>query len=179
MFVTVRLGFFACNAAGNNTYRGPLGLKLTANMNNESFQFSKKLSMLEAFYRIVHEVYTVEFPDNPPVQFNYTNPINAINVALLNTTKSTKFKKVKFNAIVEIVMQNTTLLGVENHHMHSHSFNFYVLAQGFGNYNPAIDSNKFNLVDLQERKTIGVPVGGWAVIRFHANNPGTFYSQIY
>ncbi|KAL8517399.1 hypothetical protein ACS0TY_015583 [Phlomoides rotata] len=88
-------------------------------------------------------------------------------------------KKVKFNTTVEVVLHNTTLLGVENHLMHSHSFNFYVLAQGFGNYNPAIDTNKFNLVDLQEHKTIGVPVGGWVVIRFRANNPGTFYSQIY
>ncbi|KAL8526790.1 hypothetical protein ACS0TY_015852 [Phlomoides rotata] len=77
--------------------------------------------------------------------------------------KSTKVKKIKFNTTVEVVLHNTALLGVENHLMHSHSF---------VNYNPAIDSNKFNLVDPQERKTIGIPVGGWVVIRFHANNPG-------
>ncbi|KAL8526791.1 hypothetical protein ACS0TY_015853 [Phlomoides rotata] len=174
MFVTVGLGLSACNAPGNTTCLGPLGMKLAASMNNASFQFPTKLSMLEAFFRNVDGIYTTNFPDNPPVQFDYTNATNSFNAALINTTKSTKVKKVKFNATVEVVLQNTALLGVENHPIHLHGFNFYVLAQGFGNYNPTIDSNKFNLVDAQERNTIGVPVGGWAVIRFRANNPGVW-----
>ncbi|PWA81292.1 laccase 7 [Artemisia annua] len=56
--------------------------------------------------------------------------------------------------------------------MHLHGFNFYyVLAPGFANYNPATDTQKFSLVNHQERNTLGVPVGGWAVIRFKANDP--------
>ncbi|XVE96998.1 hypothetical protein REPUB_Repub02eG0272500 [Reevesia pubescens] len=55
--------------------------------------------------------------------------------------------------------------------MHLHGFDFYVLAQGFGYYNPATDKKKFNFINPQMRNTIGVPVGGWAVIRFRANNP--------
>ncbi|BFG36310.1 hypothetical protein CerSpe_225840 [Prunus speciosa] len=59
--------------------------------------------------------------------------------------------------------------------MHLHNFNFHVLAQGFRNYDPINDPKKFNLVNPQIRNTIGVPVGGWAVIRFTANNPGMWF----
>ncbi|MBA0788807.1 hypothetical protein Gotri_026549, partial [Gossypium trilobum] len=83
--------------------------------------------------------------------------------------------KVKFNSTVEMVMQNTAIIGVENHPMHLHGFDFHVLAQGFGNFNPATDTPKYNLVNPQMRNTISVPVGGWAVIRFVANNPGVWF----
>ncbi|KAL3826070.1 hypothetical protein ACJIZ3_022099 [Penstemon smallii] len=174
MFMTVGLGLSACDAPGNATCQGPLGLKLAASMNNESFQFPTRLSMLEAFFRNVSGIYTTDFPDNPPVQFDYTNASNSFNQALLVTPKSTKVKRVNFNATVEVVLQNTALLGIENHPIHLHGFNFYVLAQGFGNYNSATDSGNFNLFNPQERNTIAVPVGGWAVIRFRANNPGVW-----
>ncbi|KAK4480996.1 hypothetical protein RD792_011864 [Penstemon davidsonii] len=174
MFITVGLGISACDAPRNGSCQGPFGLKFAASMNNASFQFPTKLSMLEAFFRNVGGVYTTDFPNAPPVQFDYTNANNSMNRALLVTTKSTKVKKVKFNATVEMVMQNTALIGIENHPIHLHGFNFYVLAQGFGNYNPAVDSNKFNFVNPQERNTIAVPVGGWAVVRFRANNPGVW-----
>ncbi|CAA0836333.1 Laccase-7 [Striga hermonthica] len=175
MFVTVGLGLAACDRPGNSTCQGPFGMRLAASMNNASFRFPNKLSMLEAFFRNnVNGVYTTDFPDNPPVRFDYTNANNTVNRALLNTTKSTKVKKVKFNSTVEIVLQNTALLGIENHPIHLHGFNFYVLAQGFGNYNANVDSKKFNFQNPQERNTIAVPVGGWAVIRFRANNPGVW-----
>ncbi|KAG8050990.1 hypothetical protein GUJ93_ZPchr0009g2075 [Zizania palustris] len=34
---------------------------------------------------------------------------------------------------------------------------------------------QFNLVNPQERNTVAVPTGGWAVIRFVANNPGMWF----
>ncbi|KAL3839452.1 hypothetical protein ACJIZ3_024043 [Penstemon smallii] len=174
MFITVGLGLSACDAPRNGTCQGPFGLKFAASMNNASFQIPTRLSMLEAFFRNVGGVYTTDFPNAPPVQFDYTNANNSMNRALLVTTKSTKVKKVKYNATVEMVMQNTALIGIENHPIHLHGFNFYVLAQGFGNYNAAVDSKKFNFVNPQERNTIAVPVGGWAVVRFRANNPGVW-----
>ncbi|KAF5192150.1 Laccase [Thalictrum thalictroides] len=70
------------------------------------------------------------------------------------------------------VLKDTTLGAAENHPMHFHGFDFYVLAQGFGNYDPVNDPKKFNLVNPQKRNTIAVPIGGWAVIRFRADNPG-------
>ncbi|KAL3639456.1 Laccase-7 [Castilleja foliolosa] len=174
MFVTVGLGLSACDSPRNTSCQGPFGQKLAASMNNASFQFPTKLSMLEAFFRNINGVYTTDFPNNPPLTFDYTNANNSVNRTLLMTTKSTKVKKVKFNSTVEIVLQNTALLGIENHPIHLHGFNFYVLAQGFGNYNATIDSKKFNFENPQERNTIAVPVGGWAVIRFRANNPGVW-----
>ncbi|CAA0836331.1 Laccase-7 [Striga hermonthica] len=174
MFVTVGLGLSACDRPGNATCQGLLGQKFAASMNNESFQFSKRLSMLEAFFRGVDGLYTTDFPDNPPVIFDYTNANNSLNQALLMTEKSTKVKKLKFNSTVEMVLQNTALIGIENHPIHLHGFNFYVLAQGFGNYNAAVDRKKYNTQNPQERNTIAVPVGGWAVIRFRANNPGVW-----
>ncbi|KAL3037904.1 hypothetical protein AAZX31_01G098100 [Glycine max] len=62
----------------------------------------------------------------------------------------------------------------QNHPIHIHGFNFHVLAQGFGNYNATRDEPKFNFVNPQIRNTISVPVGGWYVIRFQANNPGVW-----
>ncbi|XP_073016819.1 LOW QUALITY PROTEIN: laccase-7-like [Primulina eburnea] len=174
MFITFGLGLSACGAPGNTSCSGPLGQRLAASMNNASFQFPAKLSMLEAFFRNVGGIYTTDFPDNPPLRFDYTNPNNSLNRALVMTTKSTKVKKVKYNATVEIVLQNTALIGIENHPIHLHGFNFLVLAQGFGNFNRTNDSEKFNFVNPQERNTIAVPVGGWAVIRFQANNPGVW-----
>ncbi|CAK7333601.1 unnamed protein product [Dovyalis caffra] len=145
-------------------------------MNNLSFVNPTSLSVLQAFFSNVSEVYTPNFPDTPPIEFDYTNDsINVLNPSLLLTPKSTSVKVLKYNTTVEMVLQNTAILGVENHPMHIHGLNFHVLAQGFGNYDPIKDSKKFNLVNPQSRNTIGVPVGGWAVIRFIVNNPGVWF----
>jgi laccase len=53
-----------------------------------------------------------------------------------------------------------------------HGFNFFVLAQGFGNYDPVKDPAKYNLVDPVERNTVSVPTAGWVAVRFLADNPG-------
>ncbi|KAI8014159.1 Laccase-7 [Camellia lanceoleosa] len=172
MFVTINLGLIPCE--GNATCGGPLGERLAASMNNASFQFPTKLSMLQAFFNHVDGIYTTDFPDQPPLVFNYTNSNNNFNRTIIMTSKSTKVKKLKFNSTVEMVLQNTASLGIENHPMHLHGLNFHVLAQGFGNYDPINDPKKFNLVNPQARNTIGVPTGGWAVLRFQANNPGVW-----
>ncbi|KAG9141379.1 hypothetical protein Leryth_001830 [Lithospermum erythrorhizon] len=89
--------------------------------------------------------------------------------------KGTKVKKLKYNETVEIVFQNTVFVTPESHPIHLHGFNFYVLAQGYGNFNPVNDNKMFNLKNPQMRNTIAIPIGGWAVIRFTANNPGVWY----
>uniref|UniRef100_A0A2N9IQZ1 Plastocyanin-like domain-containing protein n=1 Tax=Fagus sylvatica TaxID=28930 RepID=A0A2N9IQZ1_FAGSY len=113
----------------------------------------------------------------PPVKFDYTNPNISLDESLIYAPKATKVKKLKYNSTVEIVLQNTAFVGIENHPIHLHGFNFHVLAQGFGNYDSVNDQEKFNLVNPQARNTIVVPVGGWAVIRFQANNPGIWLAH--
>ncbi|KAE8661127.1 Laccase-5 [Hibiscus syriacus] len=172
MFVTIGLALEVCPSS--TTCQGPNGTKLSASMNNVSFVPPTGLSMLQAFYFNVGGVYTTDFPAKPPIEFDYTNLAINNNLPMLFAPKGTKVTKLKFNSTVEMVLQNTAINGVENHPMHLHGFDFYVMAQGFGNYNPATDTNQFNLFDPQMRNTIAVPVGGWAVIRFLANNPGVW-----
>ncbi|XP_027337221.1 laccase-7-like [Abrus precatorius] len=177
MFITFGIGFEVCNnvSSPNGCSGQP---PLSANMNNESFVLprGKGSSMLEAFYRNnVNGVYTRDFPNQPPFVFDYTNPSLMTDfMAVAFAPKSTKVKTFKFNSTVEIVLQNTAIIAPENHPIHIHGFNFHVLAQGFGNYNSTRDEPKFNFVNPQIRNTVSVPVGGWAVIRFQANNPGVW-----
>lgn len=137
------------------------GFALVAAMNRNSFQFpDQKVSLLEALYKGVPGVYSEDFPDFPP-------PMQGFR-------KATAVKKVKYNDVVEVVLQSeqySSTLGTENHPIHLHGFDFYLLAQGLGRFNPSMKS-KYNLVDPQVRNTVAVPAGGWAVIRFMANNPG-------
>ncbi|CAI9762014.1 unnamed protein product [Fraxinus pennsylvanica] len=83
-----------------------------------------------------------------------------------------------FPALALLHEKETSILGAENHPLHLHGFNFFVVGQGFGNYNPNQDRANFNLVDPVERNTIGVPSGGWVAIRFLADNPGANYKTL-
>ncbi|WVZ16564.1 hypothetical protein V8G54_009546 [Vigna mungo] len=148
MLVTIGFGLELCDS--NNTCAGQFRQRYSASMNNESFAIPPgiKMSMLEAFYNNVSGVYTKDFPDKPPLKFDFTNLDNANNMSLLFAPKSTKAKKLNFNSTVEIVFQNTALLLGQNHPMHLHGYDFHVLAQGFGNFNDT-DRAKFNLVNPQ------------------------------
>jgi laccase len=173
MFVTVGLGNSDCQPAqllcNTSGTRLPI---FSSSMNNASFVLPNSVSMLQAHYANASAgVYTRDFPDQPPVIFDYT--ADASDTATLKyTTKSTKVRTLRYNETVEIVLQNTRLIAKESHPMHLHGFNFFVIAQGFGNYDQATATPQFNLVNPQERNTVAVPTGGWAVIRFVANNPG-------
>ncbi|KAI7749634.1 hypothetical protein M8C21_004802, partial [Ambrosia artemisiifolia] len=123
MFITMGLGLSTCGS--NQTCGGIFGQRMAASMNNNSFVLPTRMSLLEAFFRNVSGVYTTDFPDGPPMVFDYTNVNNSFNQSLLMTPKLTNLKKIKFNSTVEIVLQNTALIGIENHPMHLHGFNFY------------------------------------------------------
>jgi len=86
--------------------------------------------------------------------------------------KSAKISVIPFNSNVQLVLQNTNIIGTENHPIHLHGYNFYIVGQGHGNYDSTEDPSKFNLEDPPERNTVAVPAGGWAAIRFKADNPG-------
>ncbi|KAF6993188.1 hypothetical protein CFC21_010115 [Triticum aestivum] len=173
MFVTVGMGVADCQP--EQTLCNRSRTMFASSMNNESFVPPRSTSMLEAHYsNATAGVYTRDFPDQPPVVFDYTADASN-NATMQYTTKSTKVRTLRYNETVEMVLQNTRLIAKESHPMHLHGFNFFVLAQGFGNYNQTTTAPQFNLVNPQERNTVLVPAGGWAVIRFIADNPGMWY----
>jgi len=140
------------------------GFALVAFMNGYSFQFPKKASLLEAMFDGVPGVYSEEFPMSPP-------PVPVV------PRKATSVMKVMYGDVVEVVLQSREYnigLGTESHPIHLHGFNVFVLAQGLGQFDPRA-RGAFNLVNPQVRNTVAVPGGGWAVIRFTANNPGMWF----
>ncbi|KAM7259968.1 hypothetical protein ACFE04_015709 [Oxalis oulophora] len=167
-FFTIGLGTNPCPK--NQTCQGPNGTKIAASMNNISFAFPLK-ALLQAHYSNQNEgIYTTDFPVVPLHPFNYTGkPPNNSFVII-----GTKVVELPFNTSVELVMQDTSILGAESHPMHLHGYNFFVVGQGFGNFDSEKDPPKFNLVDPVERNTVGVPSGGWVAIRFLADNPGVW-----
>ncbi|XP_077236893.1 laccase-17-like [Tasmannia lanceolata] len=165
---TVGLGTHQCPK--NQTCQGPNGSKFAASINNVSFVLPS-IALLQAhFFGQSKGIYTTDFPDNPPIPFNYTGtPPN--NTLVMN---GTKVVVLPFNTKVELVMQDTSFLLGEPHPLHFHGFNFFLVGQGFGNFDPNKDPSNFNLVDPVERNTVGVPVGGWVAVRFLADNPGVW-----
>jgi laccase len=167
---TVGLGLLPCPPG--QTCGGPNGTRLTASMNNISFVLPT-ISLLQAYYFGINGVFTTDFPQNPPVIFNYTG--QNIPRSLWAPISGTKLKVLEYNSRVQMVFQATSIFVADDHPMHLHGYSFYVVGQGFGNYNPITDPLKFNLVDPPKRNTVGVPVNGWAAIRFIADNPGVWF----
>ncbi|GAB2279554.1 Laccase-11 [Dionaea muscipula] len=164
LFYTIGIGVNLCPSCVNGT-------RLAASLNNISFVMPET-ALLQAHYLGIHGVFSTDFPDRPPTQFNYTG---APLTANLRTNRGTRVSKIKFNSTVELVLQDTNLLSVESHPFHLHGYNFFVVGTGVGNFDPVKDPAKFNLVDPPERNTVGVPTGGWTAIRFRADNPGVWF----
>ncbi|GAA0157539.1 oxidase [Lithospermum erythrorhizon] len=174
LFITTGLSLVHCEE--NHTCIGPLGQRMAGSLNNVSFLPPSQLSILEAhYYNKSDGIFTMDFPANPTHDFDYSSEDYRLDEALVFTQKATKVKKIKFNSTVEIVFQTTGLVAAENHPMHLHGYNFHVLGQGFGNFDPIRDQKELNFVNPQIRNTFDVPIKGWAVIRFRANNPGAWY----
>ncbi|XP_008778964.2 laccase-17-like [Phoenix dactylifera] len=168
-FFTVGLGTSPCPK--NQTCQGPNGTKFAATVSNISFAMPTTALLQAHFFGQSKRVYSPDFPYSPLIPFNYTGspPNNTL------VSNGTKLMVLPYNTTVELVMQDTSILGAESHPLHLHGFNFFVVGQGFGNYNPAKDPARFNLVDPVERNTVGVPAGGWVAIRFRADNPGVWF----
>ncbi|MFS8014739.1 putative laccase [Helianthus anomalus] len=80
---------------------------MATSMNNRSFVLPTCVSLLEAFYRNISGVYTTDFPDQPPLIFDYTNISNSFDQNLLMTPKSTSLRRLRFNSTFRIMLQNT------------------------------------------------------------------------
>ncbi|KAF5470616.1 hypothetical protein F2P56_011120 [Juglans regia] len=168
-FFTIGLGTTPCQQ--NQTCQGPNGTRFAASVNNVSFALPTTALLQAHFFGQSNGVYRPDFPSSPIFPFNYTgNPPNNTMVS-----NGTKLVVLPFNTSVELIMQDTSILGAESHPLHLHGFNFFVVGQGFGNFDLNKDPANFNLVDPVERNTVGVPSGGWVAIRFQADNPGVWF----
>ncbi|KAI3508457.1 hypothetical protein L1887_23465 [Cichorium endivia] len=172
LFITAGLGINQCPPnAKNSTCQAPNRTRFTASMNNVSFVLPSNFSLLQAHHQGIPGVFTTDFPARPPVSFDYTGNVSR---SLWQPIRGTKVYKLKYGARVQVVLQGTSIFTAENHPIHLHGYDFYIVAEGFGNFNPKTDTAKFNLVDPPLRNTVSLPVKGWAVIRFVADNPGTW-----
>ncbi|XP_062083516.1 laccase-17-like [Humulus lupulus] len=168
-FFTVGLGTRPCQH-NNKTCEGPNGAKFAASVNNISFALPNT-SLLQAHFSGQSKgVYSPDFPSIPTFPFNYTGtPPNNTLVEI-----ATKVEVLPFNTSVELVMQNTNIVLSERHPFHLHGYTFFVVGEGFGNFNSTKDPANFNLVDPVGRNTACVPSGGWIAIRFITDNPGVW-----
>ncbi|XP_062220972.1 laccase-21-like [Phragmites australis] len=168
MLVTIAVNVVACGPNENCT--GPGNNRLAASLNNVSF-VNPSIDVLDAYYHSIRGVYEADFPNRPPFVFNYTDA----NPQLWFTKKATKVKVVEYGTVVEVVFQDTGILGAESHPMHLHGFSFYTVGRGFGNFDENKDPATYNLVDPPYQNTVSVPKAGWAAIRFRAANPGVWF----
>lgn len=172
LFFTIGLGLNNCPKNFKpSRCQGPNGTRFTSSMNNVSFVLPSNFSLLQAHYQGIPGVFTTDFPPNPPLKFDYTGNVSR---SLFQPVPGTKLYKLKYGSTVQIVLQDTSIVTPENHPIHLHGYDFYIIAEGFGNFNPRKDPAKFNLIDPPLRNTVAVPVNGWAVIRFVADNPGVW-----
>ncbi|XP_004491004.1 laccase-5 [Cicer arietinum] len=173
LFFTIGLGLNNCpkNFDAKKQCQGPNGTRFTSSMNNVSFVLPSNFSILQAHKLGVQGVFTDDFPAKPPVKFDYTGNVSR---SLWQPIQGTKVTKLRFGSRVQIVLQDTSIVTPENHPIHLHGYDFYIVAEGFGNFDSKKDASKFNLVDPPMRNTVAVPANGWAVIRFVADNPGVW-----
>ncbi|CAM0908410.1 unnamed protein product [Alopecurus aequalis] len=171
MLITIAVNMFPCAAGACD---GPRGNRLGASLNNVSFEDPpKRVDILDAYYAHQTGVYDDDFPEKPEFFFNFTN--DEESAKYMGSKKGTKVTVVEYGTVVEVVFQDTAILGAENHPMHLHGFAFYVVGRNVGNFNNVTDPATYNLVDPPYQNTVTVPKGGWAAMRFNATNPGVWF----
>ncbi|KAK2971723.1 hypothetical protein RJ640_004017 [Escallonia rubra] len=173
LFITIGLNVQKCRSKNpQQNCQGTNGGVMAASMNNISF-IRPNISVLQAYYKKINGYYTDDFPGVPLQFYDFVN--GAPNTPPNNTQSlnGTRIKVLEYGARVQVILQDTGTVSTENHPIHLHGYSFYVVGYGTGNYNP--QTANFNLVDPPYMNVIGVPVGGWAAIRFTADNPGVWF----
>ncbi|KAL2467971.1 Laccase-14 [Forsythia ovata] len=168
LFFTLSINLSPCT---NNSCEGPFNERFSASVNNITFQLPR-VDILQAYYRRIRGVYGNDFPNNPPLTFNYTADV--IPRDLWRPENGTDVVVLDYNSTVELVFQGTNTVAGIDHPMHLHGYSFYVVGWGYGNFDKDKDPLNYNLVDPPLMETIAVPRNGWTAIRFKANNPGVW-----
>ncbi|KAL8144384.1 hypothetical protein V2J09_017416 [Rumex salicifolius] len=169
LLFTLSVNTFPCDTRNCS---GPNGTRLASSINNVSF-VSPTIDILQAYYNRINGVYGDNFPNFPPLVFNYTAQYLPLEYEL--PSRGTRVKVLEYGTTVEVVFQGTNVVAGSDHPMHLHGFSFYVVGWGFGNFDAEKDPLRYNLVDPPLQNTMAVPYNGWAAIRFKANNPGVWF----
>jgi len=154
------------NCSTDKPCAGPFGKRFVASMNSISFVTPPSLDILQVYYYGVASVFERNFPRKPPNEFNYTAENLPAN--LLTPSFGTEVRILECNASVEIILQGTNVLAVDNHLIHAIAFTW--LDGDLGILTPVRILQDINLVDPPEETTVGVSHNGWAAIRFRADN---------
>ncbi|KAK9902962.1 hypothetical protein M0R45_001384 [Rubus argutus] len=170
VLITVSVNQLPCELT-NGTCGGPNGNRISASLNNISFA-TPTTDILQAYYRSLPDVFDSDFPNQPPLFFNFSG-VNSSTYLLPEV--GTKVLLIEYGASVELVYQGTNVGNPENHPMHLHGYSFYVVGSAYGNWNATTSPATYNLNDPPLVNTIGVPKNGWTAIRFVANNPGVWF----
>ncbi|KAK4786135.1 hypothetical protein SAY86_002824 [Trapa natans] len=169
MFIVVSMGELCTNRTNCNVTAAN---KRAASMNNISWT-NPTVDILKAYYRNLSGYYTADFPEWPPIMYNFTANLNDPNVYI--TDQGTKVKVLEYNESVEVVFQGSSIKdGSGVHPMHMHGYSFHVVGMGYGIFNNETDPLTYNLVDPPKVNTFIVPKDGWLAIRFTASNPGVW-----
>lgn len=169
LFFTVGSGTQPCTEAN------PCGpqqgaYRVSGMINNMSF-VRPTTAILKAHYYGIPGVYSPTFPDFPAKTYDFTaSPSPPLQAQV--TEKGTRVTVLDYGTVVQLVLQDVNNLAFEAHPFHLHGYAFYVMGQGFGNYNASSDPGMFNYYDPPMRFTVSLPSRGWVAIRFTADNPG-------
>ncbi|XP_073109528.1 laccase-1 [Elaeis guineensis] len=169
VFLTVSLNLQDC--CGNCTCKGPDSKRFAASLNNQSF-VRPPISILQSYYS-KNGTLLEDFPERPTNPFDYT--AKTAPGTNMNAEHGTRLLAVAYGTRMEVVLQDTSFINADNHPIHVHGHNFFVVGRGFGNFERERDRTGYNLEDPQERNTVAVPSGGWAAIRLTADNPGVWF----
>ncbi|KAL4651684.1 hypothetical protein ACB092_01G178700 [Castanea dentata] len=170
--ITTRMYITASMNTITFDYEGTTKSGLASSLNNVSW-INPSTDVLLAYYRNMSGIYTPDFPEYPPVLFNFT--ADEVPDYTTTTIQGTKVKMFDYNEEVEIVFQGTNVFDAsEDHPMHLHGYTFYVVGSGYGNFDNVTDPEGYNLVDPPKMNTVSLPKKGWAALRFKASNPGVW-----
>ncbi|XWS42029.1 hypothetical protein CRYUN_Cryun17cG0133600 [Craigia yunnanensis] len=169
----IGLNVFSCDSPDHDRFQGPNGGIFAASVNYVTFR-RQMVSLLNAHYNNLEGCYSTHFPDKPEKMYDFVN--EAPNNIGVDTQPAigTQVSVLEYGWAVQVIFQDTGIVATENHPMHLHGFSFYLLGTGLGNFNSSTAILYF--YDPPYRNTVGVPVGGWAVIRFRADNSVEFAS---
>ncbi|CAI9109374.1 OLC1v1009185C1 [Oldenlandia corymbosa var. corymbosa] len=142
-------------------------------VNNVSFSLPSTPYLIALKHKLLHA-----FDQTPPPE-GYDAAKYDIFVVQNNTnaTTSNSLYRLKFNSVVDVILQNANSMNPNNsetHPWHLHGHDFWVLGYGSGKFNISTDPQSYNLVNPIMKNTVPVHPYGWTALRFRADNPGVW-----